>query len=90
VLKYLLAHSLQFAYDVVPLVLNDVQLGVNFIHLVIDVIVELLIEFIFNVLWQVVIEVLIRERWFWELSERIEVWSILETLNVHHIWELKV
>ena len=89
-LKYLLAHSLQFAYDVVPLVLNDVQLGVNFIHLVIDVIVELLIEFIFNVLWQVVIEVLIRERWFWELSERIEVWSILETLNVHHIWELKV
>ena len=62
----------------------------NFIHLVIDVIVELLIEFVFNVLWQVVVKILVWERWFWELSEGIEVWSVLEALDVHHIWELKV
>ena len=88
--KYLLAHSLQFAQNVVPLLLNHIQLRMYLINLVINIIIKLLIELVLNVLRQIVVKILVWERRLRELSEGIEVGSILERLDVHHIWELEV
>lgn len=61
-----------------------------FIDLIIYVIVKFLIKLVLDILWQIVVEVLVGELWLWELRELSEVRSILEALNVHHVWELEV
>lgn len=89
-LENLLTHGLEFIKNVISLFSGDIELGVDFIHLVIDIIVKLLIEFVFNILRKVVVEVLICELRLGELSKGVEIGRVLEALNVHHVGELEV
>lgn len=92
-LEDFLTHGLQLIQDIVSFILCDVKSSVYFIHFIIDVIVELLVEFIFDILRKVVVKELVWELRLlrlWELRERVEVWRVLEALDIHHVRELVI
>ena len=70
--------------------LGDIQLLVDLVALVVDIIVKLFVEFVFDVLREIVVEILLGILWLWKLWEASEIWRVLETLHVHHIWELEI
>jgi hypothetical protein len=88
--KDLLTHCLKLFKNVVPLLFSGIQLCLNFVDLIINIIVKLLIELVFNILRQIVVKILLRELRLWELRKACEIGRILETLHIHHVWELEV